>query len=515
MRPQLDMSRGATQNRGAPVLILAALCAALLLVLFPGSAPAAPVDVDVPGEIVVETFGVSLPNDPNRCVAVSFVEFAPIPGGTAYTAVVANTVLGGTHQTFSTAPPYASDHYTISVGGVQHTFDAPGGKHWIGPLGSSSTGQGCESARAGEAAAFSLVSLTTRLASEPPTAAFTWAPEAGHPLTVDFDGSGSTDDGQVVDWQWDFGDGTTGSGATPQHTYQEHGTYNVELTVTDDSALAGSTTKAVLVNAPPQADFSWTVSPGGSLSIDFDGSASSDDSRIASYDWAFGDGQVGNGQTTSHGYAGAGSLPVTLTVTDEDGATDDATILVTVQGQGGYRVELGRVEGEDADLILDKDKKVVGVECSLGSFISGLGSSPGAGAMLDAIGLDPKCLNGILSLDTGPLSSMGSGLLNNIKGAFDSAKLFPNSPGSQGFNKLTNATGFDKLSDSVGGLAAAVAKLKLPPAGNQIIDVTPPAKEATKIENKLGNLGDLLQNTVQSANALYTELQDGIKTLLP
>jgi hypothetical protein len=56
----------------------------------------------------------------------------------------------------------------------------------------------------------------------------------GKPMT--FDGTGSDDpDGGNLLYAWDFGDGNIGSGPTPDHTYDEKGTYNVILTVRDDS----------------------------------------------------------------------------------------------------------------------------------------------------------------------------------------------------------------------------------------------------------------------------------------
>ncbi|MFO7652397.1 MAG: PKD domain-containing protein [Candidatus Krumholzibacteriia bacterium] len=51
---------------------------------------------------------------------------------------------------------------------------------------------------------------------------------------ITFDGSGATDpDGEIADWTWDFGDGNTGSGVAPVHTYDTMGVYIVTLCVTD------------------------------------------------------------------------------------------------------------------------------------------------------------------------------------------------------------------------------------------------------------------------------------------
>ena len=55
-----------------------------------------------------------------------------------------------------------------------------------------------------------------------------------------FDGAGSTDsDGAVASYAWDFGDGETGTGSAPEHTYRSGGTFTVTLTVTDDRVGSG------------------------------------------------------------------------------------------------------------------------------------------------------------------------------------------------------------------------------------------------------------------------------------
>ncbi|MDJ0349981.1 PKD domain-containing protein [Cryobacterium sp. PH29-G1] len=76
-------------------------------------------------------------------------------------------------------------------------------------------------------------------------------------------------------------------------------------------------------NVPPTASFSSAVSYR-TLSADASGSADSD-GTITSYAWNFGDGVVATGVTATHSYASAGSYPVTLTVTDNSGASTATT----------------------------------------------------------------------------------------------------------------------------------------------------------------------------------------------
>jgi PKD repeat protein len=65
---------------------------------------------------------------------------------------------------------------------------------------------------------------------------------------VKFDGSGSQDpDGSIVAYEWNFGDGSTGSEQSPVHSYTTEGTYNVTLTVHDDSGAMDSAATTVTV----------------------------------------------------------------------------------------------------------------------------------------------------------------------------------------------------------------------------------------------------------------------------
>jgi hypothetical protein len=79
-----------------------------------------------------------------------------------------------------------------------------------------------------------------------PTAAFSVSCSA---LSCDFDGSASADPGGTITGHaWDFGDGTTGSGVRPEHTFPGPGSYPVRLTVTDDSGRTGSVSRDVAVS---------------------------------------------------------------------------------------------------------------------------------------------------------------------------------------------------------------------------------------------------------------------------
>jgi len=168
-----------------------------------------------------------------------------------------------------------------------------------------------------------------------PVSAFTYSPTT--PLTsqtVTFNASLSTPNGiTIVSYFWTFGDGANATGKIATHAYTDDGTYNVTLTVTNNDGLNNTNSQNITVlNRPPVASFTesaTTVLTG--TTITFNASTSYDpDGTIVSYFWDFGDGTNATGVTVDHSYSDDGTYTVTLTVTDDDGATDTATSIKTV-----------------------------------------------------------------------------------------------------------------------------------------------------------------------------------------
>ncbi|WP_407075566.1 PKD domain-containing protein [Paraglaciecola sp.] len=77
-----------------------------------------------------------------------------------------------------------------------------------------------------------------------PIAEFT---ESCTDLVCSFDGANSFDDGTIVSYEWDFGDGTVASGVNTNHSYLSAGTYTVSLTVTDDLGAMDTASLGVTV----------------------------------------------------------------------------------------------------------------------------------------------------------------------------------------------------------------------------------------------------------------------------
>ena len=173
---------------------------------------------------------------------------------------------------------------------------------------------------------------------QPPVAAFSFSPSSPNMgAAVSFNAGASYDpDGSIVAYTWQFGDGTTGSGITTAHAYAAPGTYTVTLTVTDNSGATDSTTRSVTVsptpNQAPVAAFTFSPSsPTVGATVSFNAAGSYDpDGSLVAYAWQFGDGTSGSGITSARAYAVPGTYTVTLTVTDNNGATNSTTRSVTV-----------------------------------------------------------------------------------------------------------------------------------------------------------------------------------------
>ena len=172
--------------------------------------------------------------------------------------------------------------------------------------------------------------------NSPPTAAFTYSPSSPTTQqTIQFTDESTDPDGSIPSWQWSFGDGGTSTTQSPTHQYADDGAYTVTLEVTDDDGATDSTSHSVTVsNQAPVASFVYSPSePEINEIVNFDASGSYDlDGSIEEYEWDFGDSLTGTGQKVAHSYSDNNTYTATLTVTDDDGATDSTSRNVTVAG---------------------------------------------------------------------------------------------------------------------------------------------------------------------------------------
>ena len=218
-----------------------------------------------------------------------------------------------------------------------------------------------------------------------PSAAFTTSAISGSaPLSVNFDGTSSSDvDGTIATYAWNFGNGQNAAGATASATYTLPGTYTAALTVTDNKGAVGTATRTIVVSRPPNvspvADFTTTPASGTApLLVQLSSSASSDpDGAIVGYAWNFGNSTTSTAPSPSAIYSTAGSFVVTLTITDNDGATavKSSTVVVSAPNVAPVAVMSATPVTGSAPLLVnvngasssDPDGSVVGYAWNFGN----------------------------------------------------------------------------------------------------------------------------------------------------
>jgi hypothetical protein len=127
-----------------------------------------------PASIVIESQATPGPNDPGRCIAVSFLQFGEVAGATKYEGL-AHGLLGSSDVPGS-GPPFPDDRFSD----FPALFIAPAGVHRFA-LGSSSVGTGCADAEAGQAGRFSVVFMRATVDSAAQTPTTPVAPPAPVP----------------------------------------------------------------------------------------------------------------------------------------------------------------------------------------------------------------------------------------------------------------------------------------------------------------------------------------------
>ena len=142
---------------------------------------------------------------------------------------------------------------------------------------------------------------------------------------------------EVILIEWDFGDGERAQGASVVHAWERTGAYLVRLSVLDEDGSTATAEFPVAVNnVEPVAAVASPIHARKGVSAMLDGSASHDtpsDNGTLLHVWDLGGGKRLLGAIVYHAFDRAGEYPVTLTVSDGDGAASTVTAMVVVSNE--------------------------------------------------------------------------------------------------------------------------------------------------------------------------------------
>lgn len=158
-------------------------------------------------------------------------------------------------------------------------------------------------------------------------------------VELTFDASASSAwEAEVVEYRWDFGDGSEDEGVRVRYSYFDRGTFRVRLTVRDSRGRMATGEKTITVidpppgNRPPVARFTFSPrAPRVGEEVVFDASPSWDDGAIVDYWWDFGDGTDAAGVAVRHVFGAEGTYEVVLVVVDNFGEEDEVEAGATVR----------------------------------------------------------------------------------------------------------------------------------------------------------------------------------------
>ena len=175
------------------------------------------------------------------------------------------------------------------------------------------------------------------------------APSVSQTVIFNADQSTAAPGHTITQFNWNFGDGATASGFLASHAFTAAGTYNVVLSVADDTGQKGTTSLTVTVSAAGgggggggsatvAAFVSSPASPsvGQVVSFNASGSTAATGRTLTKYAWDFGDLTTFTtaSPSTFHTFSTQGTFTVQLVVTDDGGQTAKVASAITVSAAG-------------------------------------------------------------------------------------------------------------------------------------------------------------------------------------
>ena len=143
-------------------------------------------------------------------------------------------------------------------------------------------------------------------------------------LTVFIDTSFTTDNSNIISWNWNFGNGDTSNIQNPNLQYLDTGNYTVNLIVGTDSNCTNTISKNIRINPLPVADFNYSnLCSNDSIYFSDNSTVSTD--TITSWYWNYGNGTSATNPNNYIIYDTSSTFDISLIVTSNKGCKDTVT----------------------------------------------------------------------------------------------------------------------------------------------------------------------------------------------
>ncbi len=146
---------------------------------------------------------------------------------------------------------------------------------------------------------------------------------------VIFNDNSSITSGTIINWTWNFGDGTYGNGENTSHSYTSVGNFTVELTVESSLGCSYSIIKQITVYTNPEANFTYSTECFLD-EVNFVDASTVTSGSINSWYWDFGNGDTSIAQNPNNIFGNSGTYNVELTVVSSQGCSASLTQQIQV-----------------------------------------------------------------------------------------------------------------------------------------------------------------------------------------
>lgn len=172
------------------------------------------------------------------------------------------------------------------------------------------------------------VSLAAQVFPTDVFAGFTLSPACQNVPVQFTDTSFANNNGEVISWNWDFGDGGISQVQNPTHTYTTSGTFDVQLVAYSDDGCTDTMVQTLNIFPVPVVDFVFQDECVNSL-VSF--TNQSTDALAMTYEWDFGDASsISTLEDPTHTYTTAGQYDVNLITENSNGCIDSLLQVITI-----------------------------------------------------------------------------------------------------------------------------------------------------------------------------------------